>query len=259
MSISIIIAQRGHPEKLRSFLCDVVRQSYDMNNVDVLVAIDDDDHNMVHESKDIGRIFDFVKFYVVKQSDHHSKDYWNFLAKKAEGRWIIPICCDNRIETEHWDNILMEKMSAGADAVGDDIIMGLTKDNLVRTKEDPVYPNFSCHPVMSRQYVQHMGYMFDERYWTWGTDQVAAKLFYLVTKMLRQQRVISLMDVKVYDYNTVHTSHETDPAILEKLRQADSGYMKNLRISQEHPFSITRQQLEEEARKVVQIIRRLHV
>jgi hypothetical protein len=256
IKLSVIIAQRGHPEKFEAFMKELRDITETPSSVEVLVVIDDNDTEFLAVYKDIEPRFpDFsLKFYVVPQTDHHSKEYWNFLAKKACGRWIIPVCCDNKIHTQGWDKIICEKMDSASKQFGDDFLIGLTKDNIKRRNEDPVFPNFSCHPVMSRQYVEKMGYMFDERYYTWGTDQAAAILFRKLAEMTGQWRLVSIMDVQIYDYNSMHTTDETDPKKLEKMRLADASYQKHIRIAKEHPCNLQPKDYEIEARKIMGFI-----
>lgn len=255
--ITIIITQRGHVDKFINFIEELVASTQDPASIEILVAIDDDDQEFLsaYGSLEQKYMFFSLKFFVVKQSEHFSKDYWNFLAKKAAGRFIIPICCENKILTAHWDQIIWDKMGEAARQFGDDYLLGLTKDNIKRRCEDPIYPNFSCHPVISRQFVSEMGYFFDERYWCWGADQAAALLFRTLSALIDQWRLVSLVDVKIYDYNSMHTTDETDPVKLEQMRQADKGYQKQLRISQEHPCSLQPEDFEIEANKIIQLIK----
>ena len=257
MNLSVIIAQRGHPEKFDAFMQELRAITSDPATVEVLVVIDDNDNDFLPVHNDIeSRHQDFsLKFHVVKQSEHQSKDYWNYLARQAQGRWIIPICCDNKIHTYKWDKMIHEKMAAAAQRLGDDFLLGLTKDNIKRRGEDPEYPNFSCHPVLSREFVNKMGYFWEERYWTWGCDHAAAMLFRKLEKMTRQRRIVSLTDVLIYDYNTVHTTDETDPKKLHKMRLEDKSYQKNLRITSEHPFNMTDRDCEIEAKKIMGFIK----
>jgi hypothetical protein len=257
MNLSVIIAQRGHPEKLSGFMEDLIGLTSDPASVEVLVVIDDNDPDMLSMYKALEQRFEqfSMKFHIVKQSDHHSKNYWNFLARKARGRWIIPICCDNKIHTNHWDKIICDKMEQAALKFGDDFLIGLTKDNIKRPGEDPAFPSFSCHPVFSKEYVEKMGYMFDERYYTWGTDQAASKLFRKLAEMSGQWRFASIVDVQIYDYNSIHTTDETDPKKLEAMRQADASYQKHVRITREHPCTLKPSDYETEAMKIMRFIK----
>lgn len=257
MKLTAIIAQRGHPEKLFTFMEELIRITHDPASVEVLVVIDDNDPELIGVHKIFqDRFKQFsLKFHIVPQSEHQSKDYWNYLAKRARGRWIIPICCDNKIHTDKWDKVICDKMEQAALKFGDDFLIGLTKDNIKRRNEDPVFPNFSCHPVMSKEYVEKMGHMFDERYYTWGTDQAAAKLFRKLAEMTGQWRLVSIMDVQIYDYNSMHTTDETNPKKLDAMRLADASYQKHIRIAKEHPCNLQPADYAIEAKKIMGFIR----
>jgi len=255
--ISVLLTQRGQPEKISSMLSDIFFNIYEPDSVEFLIAVDDDDQDILRVYKTIETSFSplKVKFFIVKQSEHFTKDYWNFLAKQAEGRFLFSIACDNKFLTRHWDKIIYEKMDNASKKFGDNFICGLTKDNIKRHGEDPNYPNFSCHPVLSKEYVAKMGYFYDERYWTWGSDQAVAILYRELSKMINEWRLVSIMDVQIYDYNSMHTTDETDPVKLEAMRIADKGYQKNLRISQEHSCDLKKEDYQKEAQKIIDFIK----
>jgi hypothetical protein len=62
-----------------------------------------------------------IKFFIVDRSDHFSKDYYNFLSLKANGRWIMCVNDDSEFITEGWDTIINTEMSKAGDEFGDDI------------------------------------------------------------------------------------------------------------------------------------------
>jgi len=255
--ISILLTQRGSPEKLNAFMDELVSLTTETGSVEMVIAVDDNDDELLTAYPGIVKSHESIltRVFIVKQSEHFTKDYWNFLAKQAQGRFILTVACDNKMFPQGWDEIIWKKMDAASKAFGDDFVCGLTKDNIRRTGENPVYPIFSCHPVLSKTHVDVLGYFYDERYWSWGSDQAVALLYRRLGKLLGQMRLVSIMDVLIYDYNSVHTTTETDPDKLEQMRQADRGYQKHLRISQEHPCDLKIEDYEFEALKIINYLK----
>lgn len=256
IDLSIIIAARRDHFKLFKLFHNIVMQSENPSNIEVLVVIDDDDIELLkwtqHFIKTEKRFY--LSIFIVKQSEHFTKDYWNFLAKKASGRWIIPLACDVKILTKGWDEIVIRKMGEHAATLKDDFILGLTRDNLRRDGEDALYPHFSCFPVISKMQVDKLGYFFDERDYAWGSDQNICSLYKVLEKLTGEKRIVSLVEVKIHATDSIHTTQETDEKKLESMRIADKSYQKFLRIQQEHPFTMTEKDMRIEARKIIALI-----
>jgi hypothetical protein len=254
--LSLILPVRENLKAFYDLMYNISFKTLNLKDIEILVAIDYDDEIFMDCIDLLKRKFGTLdlQFFPVSRSDHFTKDYWSFLAKKARGRFIIPIALGCQINTPSWDNIVYKKMDEYAREVGDDIIHGLIKDNIRRTGEDPLYPNFSCHPVLSKEHVDALGYFFDERYWAWGSDQAVTIVYKELFKFLKQRRIVSLIDVEIVAVNSIHTSGETDETKLKIMRELDRGYQHFLRIDQEHQYSMTPQDAKAEAIKLFSYI-----
>jgi hypothetical protein len=257
IKITVILPARGQIDKFERMMASFVRTTRTPNDVEILIAIDDDDPVFMSQSSELEEKYhNFnLRFIICKPSEHFTKDYWNVLARLAKGRWIFPIACDHEVITPKWDRILVQEMERRAESIGDDIIHGLIKDNIKRTNEDPLYPNFSCHPVQSKEHVEVMGYFFDERYWAWGPDQAVSWLYRALCKLTGENRLVSLMGVEIVTHDSIHTTTETDPDKLEEMRRNDKNFQKFCRIEREHPCTLTTEDYLNEALKLREYIK----
>lgn len=252
-NLSFILPARGNLKAFYELMHNIVEKTKEPQNLEVLAAIDFDDEVFMDFFPDLERKFEKVglKFFPRERSEYFTRDYWNFLAKKSEGRFIIPIALGCLITTQEWDVKVYNKMDEYSKVVGDDIIHGLIKDNIRRTGECPIYPHFSCHPVVSKEHVDVLGYFFDERYWAWGCDPAVTIVYKSLTEMRKQRRIVSCTDVEIIALNSIHTTKETNEDVLKVMRSLDKGYQFFLKISQEHPYSMTQEEADIEARKLV--------
>ena len=250
--LSVIFPARSNIAAMYNRMNNIIAMTDDHDGIEVLCAIDTDDEVFVdlkdHLEKKFAKIN--LKFFVVQRSEHFTKDYWNFLAKQANGRFIVVGGLDCQIMTKRWDEIIYRKMSKYADIAGDDLVHGLLKDGIKREGENALYPNFSCNPVVSKKHVEVLGYLFDERYWCWGSDQAVTYIYKMFSDILHQRRIVSITNVEILAENSMHTTKETDEAKLEIMRQLDRGYQHNLRINQEHPYTMTIEDALVEAEKL---------
>lgn len=273
--ISVIVPVRSNMKAFYDLMESLLATTACPEEIEVLAAHDEDDKVFLHHTDCLIDEFGFfnLRFFEQERSEHFSKDYWNYLAKKAQGRFIINVALGCRFKTQKWDRIVYKKMHEHSKVVGDDLIHGLIKDNIPRHGEDPKYPNFSCHPVVSREHVKALGYLFDERNWVWGCDQCVTILYKALNAQMNEQRIVSLVDVEIAADKDIHTTTKDDllelsrqiglpplaqnlEAILNLLRLQNKSYQKFLRISQEHPFTYGEAEAWPEAEKLKAYIER---
>lgn len=201
MNISLILPFRERTYLLEEMLISLMSSTHNIDNIEVLITIDNDEPN-IHEFTDIiNQYKQYLSIYVqsVPRSAHFTKDYINPLARKARGRWVIPINDDCDFPTEDWDKLIHERMSQ---ASNDDIILGLTNDQVPREGEDKEYPHFSSFPVVPKKVIDTLGYLWDERCYIWGADQLMALMF---RQLAGTERLVSLTDI-IIGHKSSHTN-----------------------------------------------------
>ena len=251
-NLTIIFPARSNLKAFYDLMNNIISMTKDHKNIETLCAIDLDDEVLMDAKQFLERKFAKANLAIFprERSEHFTKDYWNFLANKASGRFIVNTALGCEITTQDWDEVVYRKMSNHADKLGDDIVHGLIKDNIRRDGEDKEFPNFSCHPVVSKKHVEALGYLFDERYWAWGCDPVVTLIYNILSQILKQRRIVSLTNVEIIANDSIHTTKETDENKLIVMRELDKGYQHFLRISQEHPYAMTNEEATEEAIKL---------
>jgi hypothetical protein len=256
IKISFILPARGDVKGLLTMVESFEEMTSNQDEVEILCGIDEDDAVLFPIHKELARDHKMLRFMIFNSIDENfPRKYWNPLAREAKGRWIMIAGCDCVVLTKEWDKILYNEMSRRADIYGDDILHGLTRDNIKRHGEDPLYPNFSCNPVVSKEHVNAIGYFLDERYWGWGGDHAVTYVYKLLQDMMHKRRIISLTSIKIFAYNSMHTTDETNEDKLAEMRKNDKSYQKFLRISQAHPYTMTIEDAIIEAEKLKDYLR----
>lgn len=247
-NITVIFTVREHVKSFEETIESFTTNAFNPNNIEFLVAIDDDDKPMLDIVSDFETIYEkfSMKFFICQRSEHFTKDYWNMLAKKAQGRFILPSACDQKMMTKHWDKKIYDKMEDASKKYKDDILHGLIKDNIRRNGEDPRYPNFSCNPVLSKKHVEVLGYFFDERYWSWGSDQAVTNLYKHLWSITKEWRLVSLVDVEIFTFNSPHVVPDwmTEKDVAE-MKANDKGFQLHNRIAQEHPCDLDKVEIKD--------------
>ena len=224
IKISLITPMRGQHELFENLMNTLIKNTAHPNEIQVLICLDDDD------KVSLDRIIEWetkylnfnLTFFHRERSEHFTKDYINFLAKQASGRFVMAINADSEFVTKDWDLLIYEKMDYYCALSEDEVWLGLVKDNIARVGEDPHFPNFSCWPIVSKSTIDNMGYFFDERFKIWGPDHFIAIIYRKI------KRLVSLTFV-IVNHKSIHTGQRVD----------DGNYEHFQRIDRQYPFVIT--------------------
>ena len=232
IKISLITPTRNRPDDLKRFLKSVKDTTTNPGDIEILFYVDDDDHVTIPLINSLQSLYSSlnVYFHIGPRSDHFSKDYYNFLSLKAKGRWVMAINDDSIFMTPGWDITICEKMEAGAKANGDDILLGIVKDGMIREGEEARRPTMSCWLLSSKEYVNLMNGLLLEEIYTWGGDYWLGRVF---TKVQGGRRKIYILDVFI-DHNSHHTNDRTG----RNLPQPESFALFQ-RIERENPCTFT--------------------
>lgn len=162
MNFSVVFPTRERPELLLNLLNSIKVNTFDPENIEVLIAIDEDDTSYNHI--DWEPYHHFVRVFRVKRSLNFSRDYYTFLAQQSTGRWIIACNDDCQFETRAWDEIAFQALK---DAPG--VVHGWIQDGLDGYRA-PGHGNYCCFPLQGRAGFEALGYIFPSRIPTWGAD-----------------------------------------------------------------------------------------
>ena len=169
IKFSFVFPTRDRTMLLGNLLESFRRHTDNLKEVEVLIAVDNDDIQTFDFICRLG--LSFVKVYQVPRSLNFSRDYYTFLAHKSSGRWIITANDDCVLETPGWDTIAYSVLK---DKPG--VIYGWIEDHLggFRAKG---HGNYCCFPLQGRGGFEALGYIFPARVPTWGADIWAKNLY----------------------------------------------------------------------------------
>lgn len=161
MKFSIIFPTRERPALLMKFLDSIHHNTQNFADVEVLIAIDEDDTS--YDQMNWG-FYPLVKVFRTKRSLNFSRDYYTMLARESKGRWIIGANDDAVLETPDWDVVAYEILK---DLPG--VIYAYIEDGLGEWRAKGC-GDYCCFPLQGREGVEALGYFFPSRIPTWGAD-----------------------------------------------------------------------------------------
>lgn len=220
MKFSLMTPTRGRIKLLSNFLASVEEKTKFKNNVEVLIVYDDDDEQTKAWEETIRGGYDMpVKIFSVPRSENFNRDYYNFLAAKSTGNYLM-ICNDDcEFVTEGWDVIaakkIEEKMWRDRIAYirfGD----GETDENRERWQRGK---NYACFPLITREAYKHFGEVLNEQFVNWGADIFLWEVFNSAN------RIIDVPEVEVI-HRSFHTHRRERDDLNRRVEEIYRKYEK---------------------------------
>jgi hypothetical protein len=253
IKITLITPTRNRVKDLKNFFESIKATASDPGSIEILFFVDEDDEAtlpIIWPYEEEYKAFN-VRFHVGKRSDHFSKDYYNFLARQARGRWVMAVNDDSIFVTPGWDVTVCAKMQAAAEAVGDDILLGIVQDGMIRKGAEKEHPTMSCWLLSSKQYVDLTGGLLLEEIYTWGGDYWLGRTF---TKVQNGARKVFILDVLI-EHNSHHANPRRGPD--QQLPQPES-FAHFQRIEAAHPCAFGEDAAQKKADVINDFIMLLH-
>jgi hypothetical protein len=169
MKFSIVLPSRDRVGLLGQMLDSFKENTDDLSQIEILIVHDDDDHDTPGFLDQVP--YTFFKKFSTKRSMNFSKDYYNFLASKATGEWIVCGNDDMRCQTLHWDILAYEALKDKPR-----VIYGYIEDGLGGAKARGG-GEYCCFPLQGMEGVRAMGFVFPTRIPVWGADMWARNLY----------------------------------------------------------------------------------
>jgi len=144
LEISVLLASRNRPEICHKSIKGMFERADDPDNIEFLIAIDDDDkaseeyfvETMLPWAEEAG--VNLQVHSVPRWGYAQLNMYYNYLAVRASGRWMIVWNDDARIESDGWDSAITE--------YNGQFVLQRFKDN---HNEHP----YAIFPIISRDWV----------------------------------------------------------------------------------------------------------
>jgi len=106
--ISVLIPSRGHPGLLRRSITSLLDHASALEVVEILVAADDDDPKTATEVMEVMMNFaGIVRVFTRKPVGYGClHEYYQFLADRSRGEWLLVWNDDAQVLTYNWDAII---------------------------------------------------------------------------------------------------------------------------------------------------------
>jgi hypothetical protein len=149
IDISVLLPTRGRPGPLEYCLQTLIGKAANPERIEVMIAFDDDDTDTIDYYIDVIQPYLESKkcMYTVMQFKRlgylRLNEYLNELAKHSTGKWLFFWNDDAVMETQDWDNIIMEHRDEFA---------------LLRAETNHEHP-YAIFPIMPRKWIEITGHL----------------------------------------------------------------------------------------------------
>ena len=157
MKIAAILATRGRPENAKTML-DVARMlASGKHDIEYIVSIDDDDEASL--------AFDFGARTNIGPRPDGIGACWNRCVGLTDAEIIVTLTDDGVVAAHGWDQIIVENMT----------VPGVLAWN------DTASPGQASNIIVTRQWIEEVGYFLDERFPFWFSDTACNELASFLT------------------------------------------------------------------------------
>lgn len=209
MTFSLIVPTRNRIPELKRFLQSVRDTVNDKTQVEVLLAIDEDDHFTLETAKKYrdDQYKDLnITIHIKPYSGQYifvNRDYYNWLAKLSSGKFIWILGDDTVLLAKNWDIEILSQLENYLRDKPDRIVCAGIKDNT--PKPAPHLPPFPCFPLVSRETLDLMGFILHDNIPTWGADYL---IYQLYTQANRYLAIDNQMYINHVSYHTRQTNED---------------------------------------------------
>ena len=185
MNFTVMIPSRKRQHMLAVLLPSVFKTAMFKDKVEVLVTYDNDDRSTIDA---LPRLQELVKDYNVQfiSRDRHysiNDSYYNMMASRATGKYLIAVNDDTVFLQTSWDALALIKIEDYLQTHKDGIFYGITNDKEVESKRNESNW-FSCFPLISKKTVEVLGFFFDPAFPKDGADWDIVETFREIGRIL---------------------------------------------------------------------------
>ena len=130
--------------------------------------------------------------------------YVNFLTKEyAKGKYVMPMNDDALFTSKDWDKNALERLP-------DDIVLGLTNDNIRPKGFDGRSIPACSFPIISRKGIEHFGHLFDPYFYHNTADTHICSIYYDIGKTVDLTDVVYVAHRPSELCNNIPTDYLTE-------------------------------------------------
>lgn len=211
MKFSLLCPSRERPNGIKRLLSSLDRTIQNKQNVQILIAIDEDD--IVSQSYLIDRanipesLMPNFSMHVRPRSEFLNRDYYNWLALQAAGDYLWAIGDDVEFLVHGWDIHIQEVIEAYLKDKPDRIFCASIHDSTPKPPELPI--PFPCFPLITKEAFRALGFLLHPEIPTWGADYTLYELY------KGAGRILTIEDRVYLD----HISHHTGKVVQDMVNK----------------------------------------
>lgn len=226
-TFSLLVPTRERIVELTRLLRSLYLTVTNKADVEILLAIDNDDALTKNYLPNLITQFEMFKirpFYRDSSGEFVfiNRDYYNWLAEQAEGKYLWISADDITYEVIGWDVIIPRYIEGYLNDRPDRIMCAGIKDNT--PKPSPHLPPFPCFPLITRETFKHLGFILHPFVPTWGADYLLYLLYTGVNRYL-------VIDNEVY---INHISYHTRQCVADKITERIGHTFNRLKMRPEY-------------------------
>ncbi len=186
MKFSLLIPTRERVNMLDRFLQSIYQHTTRKKNLEILIAVDDDDTGSLLKVKELQsryeRTMEIQMYIKTQRSEMLNNDYYNWLGAKATGDMIWVLADDLQLVSPDWDTHITNEVNAFFKKNPDRIVCVSIKDNTPPPSHN--HPKFPCFPMFSREARDACGWLLNPMTPNWGADFIAYKIYKPIERLL---------------------------------------------------------------------------
>lgn len=196
MHYSILIPTRNRPQLFSDLIESIAKNTIWKSKIEILVAYDLDDKITHKLALKIPSDYPLIsiKFFSRERSVSINKDYYNWLAEKAIGKYLIASNDDCLFNTNGWDILAFPHLEAFVQSNKDGVLYGVTEDD-EKEPDRKKEKHFSCFPLISKVAVNALGFFFDPEFYRDGADWAIYTPFHNIGRVIELRKYITIQHI----------------------------------------------------------------
>lgn len=216
LNFSLLVPTRARISGLKRLLRSIKATTNHPENIEVLILCDDDDLDTIKVLDKIQETYKILNIVCYKRprSEWNNEDYYNYLARKASGRFIWVVADDLKFLVKGWDYYILNKLNTYLMDKPDRLVCANILDNTPGPGDPPANKKeFPCFPLFSREVLNLLGFILAPQLPTWGADRYAYRLFTKANRFLVINNEVYLDHISYHkDYKVVEADELTTRA-----------------------------------------------
>jgi hypothetical protein len=208
IDFSLIIPTRGRLSKLEGCLLSFFNKAKRKHNNEAILVVDHDDSSIRNFSDFIIHHELNVKILTVWRSEMMIRDYNNYGAQCSLGKYLWILNDDYEMTTDHWDDILKNKIEEFCHENHDRVCYVMVDDSThSESNWNCLSSKGCCCPIQTRESVEALNGVMPWQINSWGAD---IALYHIYRHLPRPRILDCVRDVKVLHYCRHNNTAEID-------------------------------------------------